>query len=389
MLGKYFDYNATTPLREEVASILVDNLLLFGNPSSSHSFGQLAKEKIEEGRSQVAALINADSSEILFTSGGTESINTALKGFFFACDKRPFHIITSKIEHSATLELCHYLASLGAEITYLPVDANGFIAIEDLVNAIHEHTALISIMYANNEIGTIQPIKEMAKAIKQINRDIFFHVDAVQALGKIPINVQDLEVDALSLAAHKIYGPKGTGALYLKKGNQQLVQLLHGGGQENGLRGGTENLLGIIGFGQACALATEELLQHKHNTVALRNYFLEKIKYAIEQIEMNSPEIEGDVLQNTFNISFTNIRAEALSVLLSQVYGIAVSIGSACSAEKAELSHVLLALGLSEERIKSSIRISFGLYTDYKDIDYLVDSLKEAVTRLRSILPVG
>lgn len=244
-------------------------------------------------------------------------------------------------------------------------------------------------MFANNEIGSIQPIQEMVRVVKNINSNIIFHVDAVQVIGKIQIDVRDLGVDALSMAAHKIYGPKGTGALYLKNGERKLDQLLHGGGQEKGFRGGTENLLAIIGFGKACEMAKEELMQNANKIIALRSYFLDKLENSIEHYEINGPVLGEDLLQNTINISFLNIRAEALAVLLSQTYGIAVSIGSACSADKANLSHVLLALGLSEDRIKSSIRISFGNYTDYKDIDYFMESLKASVNRLRSMLPVG
>ncbi|AVK82946.1 cysteine desulfurase NifS [Lysinibacillus sp. B2A1] len=389
MIGRYFDYNATTPLREEVASTMIENIMLFGNPSSTHSFGQLAKLKMEEARSHVATVINAEETDIFFTSGGTESINTALKGYFFSNDKRPFHIITSKIEHAATLEVCRYLSTLGAEITYLPVDTNGFIAIEDLKNAIQENTALVSIMFANNEIGSIQPIQEMVRVVKNINSNIIFHVDAVQVIGKIQIDVRDLGVDALSMAAHKIYGPKGIGALYLKNGERKLDQLLHGGGQEKGFRGGTENLLAIIGFGKACEIAKRELKPNANKIITLRSYFLDKLENSIEYYEINGSVLGENLLPSTINISFVNIRAEALAVLLSQTYGIAVSIGSACSADKANLSHVLLALGLSEDRIKSSIRISFGYYTDYKDIDYFIESLKASVNRLRSMLPVG
>ncbi|MER2006139.1 MAG: cysteine desulfurase family protein [Psychrobacillus sp.] len=387
MLGKYFDYNATTPLREEVASIVCEGLTLFGNPSSTHTFGQITRKKIEIAREQVANLIGANSSEIVFTSGGTESINTVFKSICVK-NEQTIHIITSQIEHSATLEVCSYLASQGIEVSYLPVDSNGIISIDDLKQAIRHNTVLVSLMYANNETGTLQAIQSMAIEARKIKKDIFFHVDAVQAVGKVPINVKDLEIDALSMSSHKLYGPKGIGALYLKDQNHLPTQLIHGGGQEFGIRGGTENVIGIIGFGEACRIAETDLFEEYNRTLKLKKYFLEKMNDFNEDFIINGAIEDDKCLPNTINIAFLNVRAEALAAMLSEIYGIAVSIGAACSSEKVKLSHVLLALGLSEERVKSSIRISFGHYTDYEDINYLVDNLIKTVKQLRSMLPV-
>jgi cysteine desulfurase len=388
MLGKYFDYNATTPLREEVASIVSENLTLFGNPSSTHSFGQITRKSIELAREQVAKLIGANNSEIVFTSGGTESINTVFKAISTQNRVQPIHIITSKIEHSATLEVCNHLASQGIEVSYLSVDNNGIISMEELKQAIRHNTVLISLMYANNETGTLQFIRTMAIEAKKIKRDIFFHVDAVQAVGKIPINVNELGIDALSISSHKLYGPKGIGALYLKNLNSLPSQLIYGGGQEFGIRGGTENVIGIIGFGEACRIAKNELCEEYDRALKLRKYFFEKISEFDEDFKINGAIEDGRCLPNTINIAFLNVRGEALAALLNELYGIAISIGAACSSEKIELSHVLLALGLSEERVKSSIRISFGHYTEYEDINYLVDSLIKTVKQLRNILPI-
>lgn len=388
MLGKYFDYNATTPLREEVASIVSEGLSLFGNPSSTHSFGQITRKRIELARYHVAELIGADSSEIVFTSGGTESINTVIKSICTKNREQPIHIITSLIEHSATLEVCGYLASQGIEVSYLPVDSNGIISIDDLKQAIRHNTVLVSLMYANNETGTLQAIQSMAIEAKKIKKDIFFHVDAVQAVGKIPINVKELGIDALSMSSHKLYGPKGIGALYLKEPGCLPAQLIHGGGQEFGIRGGTENVIGIIGFGEACRIVKNEVHEEYNRTLKLRKYFFEKLIGFNEDFEVNGALEDDRCLPNTINIAFLNVRAEALAALLNEIYGIAVSIGAACSSEKVQLSHVLLGLGLSEERVKSSIRISFGHYTDYEDINYLVDNLIKTVKQLRSMLPV-
>jgi cysteine desulfurase len=387
MIGKYFDYNATTPLREEVVDVLKEHIFTFGNPSSVHSLGRIAKSKVQEAKLQVCKLIGAgEDNQIIFTSSGTEAVNFALKGYLHAFEGENVHIITTQIEHPATLEVCQFYENRGVEVTYLPANKEGIVQIESLEQAMRPNTVLVSIMMANNETGAIQPIKQMIQTIKAINPHVFFHVDAVQAVGKIPVYVMDLGVDALSFSSHKLYGPKGVGALYMKDPTS-LQPLVHGGGQENGWRGGTENVLGAIGFGIACSLAHEELHVQYDKMTKLKVYLLEKLQTSVADFYVNGTVDPSLSLPGTLNVSFAGIRSEALAAILNEIYGIAVSVGSACSSEKVKLSHVLQALGHSEDRIKSSLRISFGKYTTREDIDNLIQSLSQSVYTLRQMLP--
>jgi cysteine desulfurase len=383
-LNRYFDYNATTPLDPQVLNVIKENLHIFANPSSPHFLGYEAREKVERAREQVAHLIGASPNNIFFTSGGTEANNMVIKGWLHNFLGQPIHIITSAIEHPSVLEVFRYFERRGAVVTYVSVDSNGYINIDQLKNEIREETRLISVMFANNEIGTIQPIKEIAKIAKENN--IFFHTDATQAVGKIPINVIGLEVDALSFSGHKFYGPKGIGVLYLKNPDK-IEPLLHGGGQEKGIRSGTENFLAIVGLAKACEIADQEIYEQREHCRHLRQLFIELIREEIPYCSINGSEDQLRTLPNTINVCLSDVRGEAVATMLSEVYGIAVSTGSACSTGKKNLSHVLKAIGLTEEQIRSSIRISFGKFTTDVDIQDFVQCLKTTVFHLRNILP--
>ncbi len=299
----YLDYAATTPIRKEVYEEM--KLFLkekFGNPSSIHNFGREVKKAIEEAREKIAKAIGAESDEIIFTSGGTESNNMAIKGVAFALSHKGRHIITSQIEHHAVLEPCHFLEKIGFEITYLPVDKEGYVDPDDLKKAIRKDTVLISIMHANNEIGTIEPIREISNIAKE--HDIYFHTDAVQTVGHIPVNVNDLGVDLLSLSAHKFYGPKGIGALYIRKGTR-IEPIIHGGSQENNKRAGTENVAGIIGMGKALELAISEMEREQKRLTELRDYFINQVEKRIPEVYLNGPRVNR--LPNNINFSFAQI----------------------------------------------------------------------------------
>ncbi|MCX7720297.1 MAG: cysteine desulfurase NifS [Dictyoglomus thermophilum] len=378
----YLDYAATTPIRKEVYEEM--KLFLkekFGNPSSIHNFGREVKKAIEEAREKIAKAIGAESDEIIFTSGGTESNNMAIKGVAFALSHKGRHIITSQIEHHAVLEPCHFLEKIGFEITYLPVDKEGYVDPDDLKKAIRKDTILISIMHANNEIGTIEPIREISNIAKE--HDIYFHTDAVQTVGHIPVNVNDLGVDLLSLSAHKFYGPKGIGALYIRKGTR-IEPIIHGGSQENNKRAGTENVAGIIGMGKALELAISEMEKEQKRLTELRDYFINQVEKRIPEVYLNGPRVNR--LPNNINFSFAQVEGETLLLHLD-LEGIAVSTGSACSSKSLEPSHVLSAIKLPAKLAQGSIRFTIGLYTQKEDLDYTIKVLENTIEKLRSISP--
>lgn len=378
----YFDNAATTKVKIEVLKEMIPYFNEeFGNPSSLYSVGRTAKRKIEEAREKVAKLINAEKHEIYFTSCGSESDNTALKGIAYANKEKGNHIITTKIEHHAILESCETLEKQGFEITYLKVDKNGFINLSELEKAITDKTILISIMFANNEIGTIEPIREIVEIAHK--KGIIFHTDAVQAVGNIKIDVKELKIDMLSMSAHKLYGPKGVGALYVRKGIE-FEKFINGGAQEKNKRAGTENLAGIIGLGKACEIANRDIEEHTKFVKELRDYYVSRVKAEISDIKINGTEDLEYRLPGNSNISFKNIDGTALLLELDKK-GICASSGSACSSESTEPSHVLKAIGLKEDYSKGALRVSFGEFNRKWEVDFLVDSLKEIIDNLRKI----
>ena len=376
----YLDNNATTPLDSEVFKEMTPYMTtIYGNPSSIHMAGRKSKSAIEKARDQVAKALNASASEIYFTSGGTESDNMAIRGLAHALKDKGNHIISSKIEHPAVLNTLEELKSEGYEITLLDVDKNGFVNLEQLERSITNKTILITIMYANNEIGTIEPISEIGKIAKRHN--VLFHTDAVQAVGHINIDLQKLGVDALSLSAHKFYGPKGVGALYLKKGTP-FSKITFGGHQERDRRPGTENTAGIVGLGKAIELATALLDQNKAQIETLRDYFISQITSKLTSVTIN-----GDLkkrISNNINISFSGVDGETLLQNLD-LMGICVSSGSACSSGSLAPSHVLLALGLDKATAKSSIRVSLNKYNTKEELDFTIDAIVKIVNNLRNI----
>ena len=380
----YLDYSATTPVKEDVVKEMLPYYTKFyGNPSSLYDMGLEAKAGIDKARERVAKLINADSREIFFTSCGTEADNWVLEGASDALRRKGNHIITSRIEHHAILHTCEYLEKHGFEVTYLDVDSDGFVHPETLEKAIRPETVLISIMMVNNEIGTIQPIKELAAVAKK--HGVLFHTDAVQGLGNVPIDVKDLGVDFLSMSAHKIYGPKGIGALYMRRGIR-ISTFMHGGAQESKKRAGTENTAGIVGFGKAAEMAMEGLSEHIRHSTDLRNYFWEKIESNISGVQLNGPKDKRH--PGNLNISFDYIEGEAILLLLNG-NGISVSTGSACSSKSLAPSHVLDAIGVSITKMNGTIRFTVGDFTTREDIDYVVDVLIKVVERLRELSPVN
>ena len=380
----YLDYSATTPVKEDVVKEMLPYYTKFyGNPSSLYDMGLEAKAGIDKARERVAKLINADSREIFFTSCGTEADNWVLEGASDALRRKGNHIITSKIEHHAILHTCEYLEKHGFEITYLDVDSEGFVHPETLEKAIRPETVLISIMMVNNEIGTIQPIKELAAVAKK--HGVLFHTDAVQGLGNVPIDVRDLGVDFLSMSAHKIYGPKGIGALYMRRGIR-ISTFMHGGAQESKKRAGTENTAGIVGFGKAAEMAMEGLSEHIRHSTDLRNYFWVKIESSISGVQLNGPKDKRH--PGNLNISFDYIEGEAILLLLNG-NGISVSTGSACSSKSLAPSHVLDAIGVSITKMNGTIRFTVGDFTTREDIDYVTDVLIKVVERLRELSPVN
>ena len=379
----YFDYAATTPVKKEVLEEMLPFFNInFGNPSSIYNIGRQGRNALDIARDRVAKTLNSKSEEIFFTGGGSESDNWAIKGVAFANRDKGNHIITSKIEHHAVLHTCEYLEKEGFEITYLDVDKYGLVGVDDLKNAIRDNTILVSIMYANNEIGTIQPIKELAQIAKKSG--IIFHTDAVQAYGNEIIDVNDLGVDLLSFSAHKIYGPKGVGALYIKKGTK-IQQLIHGGGQEKKRRAGTENMPGIVGLGKAAEMAYENIEEHIDRLTRLRDKLIDGIMTKIPYTRLNGHPTKR--LPGNVNISFEFIEGE--SILLSlDMEGIAASSGSACTSGSLGPSHVLAAIGLSHEIAHGSLRLTIGDFTTEDEINYVVEKLQSIVDRLRQISPL-
>ncbi len=379
----YFDHAATTPVRPEVREAMEPYLTTtFGNPSSIHWFGREARRGIEQAREQVANLIGSRPEEIIFTSGGTEADNMAIIGVALANEKKGHHIITSTIEHHAVLDSCQYLEKRGYQVTYLPVGEDGLVRVKDLEAALTPETVLITVMHANNEVGTVQPIAEIGRIARE--RGIFFHTDAVQTVGKIPFTVEELKVDMLSLSGHKIYGPKGIGALYIRKGTK-MQKLLHGGGQERRRRPGTENVSGIVGLGKAAELAAVEVLNEGERLRLLRDRLISGLQSQISYVKLNGHPTKR--LPHNVNICIEFIEGE--SILLSlDMRGIAASSGSACTSGSLEPSHVLLAMGIPHEVAHGSLRVTLGRDNTNEDIDYLLETLPEIVERLRSMSPV-
>ncbi len=380
----YLDYSATTPVKDEVLQEMLPYFTQnFGNPSSLYTKGLESKEAVDKAREQVANLIGATPKEIYFTGCGSESDNWAVFGVAEALKDKGNHIITTKIEHHAMLHSCEHLEKKGYKVTYLDVEADGTVTPEALEAAITDETILISVMMVNNEIGTIEPIKELAAVAKKHN--ILFHTDAVQALANMPIDVKDMGIDLMSMSAHKIYGPKGIGALYMRKG-LRLPNFIHGGAQEMGRRAGTENLPSIVGFGKAAELAQENLEQHIAHCKNLRDYLVERITSEIPDTFVNGT-MERRHPGNA-NITFKYIEGESILLLLDYK-GVSVSTGSACSSKSLKPSHVLDALGVPVEMIHGTVRFTVGDFTTREDIDYVVETLKEIVEKLRLLSPVN
>lgn len=379
----YLDHAATTYTNKEVLNEMLPFFTeYFGNPSSVHQFGREVKKSIDLARDRVAKAIGALPEEVYFTAGGSEADNLAIKGVAYANKNKGNHIITSKIEHPAVLHTCEQLEKEGFEVTYLEVDQYGIVNPEDVRNAIKSNTILITIMYANNEIGTIQPINEIAAIAKE--KGIYFHTDAVQAIGSVRINVKEQNIDMLSLSAHKFYGPKGVGALYIKKG-VKLISIIHGGSQERKRRAGTENVPGIIGLGKAIELAYQHFEEHNARIAAMRDKLIKGIMEKVPYTRLNGhPERR---LPNNTNFCFEFIEGESLLLNLD-IKGIAGSSGSACSSGSLEPSHVLLAIGLPHEIAHGSLRLTLGEVNTEEDVDYVLQVLPEIVDRLRQMSPL-
>jgi cysteine desulfurase len=379
----YMDYAATTPTDPQVVEAMQPCFSrIYGNPSSLHGFGQEARAAMEGARERIAAFLGAKPAEIVFTSGGTESDNFAIKGTAWANRNKGDHIITSAIEHHAVLETCRFLEKEGFSVTYVPVDGEGLVDPADVAKAITDRTILISVMHANNEIGTIQPIAEIGRIAKE--RGVRFHTDAVQTFGHLPFGVDELNVDLLSASAHKLYGPKGMGLLYIRKGTR-ITPLVHGGGQEGGRRAATENVPGIVGFGKAVELAAATIHEEKTRLTALRDRFIRGIFERLDGIRLNGHSVRR--LPNNINLSVQSIEGEGM-ILSLDMMGIACSTGSACSSTSLEPSHCLLAIGLPHELSHGSIRFSLGRFTKEGDIDAVLEALPRVVGRLRAMSPL-
>lgn len=378
----YFDYNSTTPVDPDVLAAMLPFLAEnFGNASSIHSPGQAARGAVDRARESVAAFLGAKSGEIVFTSGGTEADNLAIFGVVAAATGAKKHVITSAIEHHAVLNSCQELQRQGIDVTFVPVGSNGIVDPEDVRRALRPETVLISVMYANNELGTIQPVEEIGHIGAEA--DVYFHCDAVQAAGKLPLDVNRIGADLLSISAHKIYGPKGVGALYVRAGTA-LAPQFHGGHHERDRRPGTENVPGIVGLGKAAELSRLNLVAEPKRVAALRDHLEQSVVTAIPSIRVN-----GDTsrrVANTSNLAFSGAGGEALVIALD-LQGIACSTGAACSSGAIEPSHVLLAIGLSPDDARSSLRFSLGRHTASEEIDYAASVIPAAVERLRSLSP--
>jgi cysteine desulfurase len=378
----YLDFNATTPVEPAVLDAMLPYFSTdFGNAASIHTVGQRARAAVETARDQVAALLGARSQEIVFTSGGTESDNHAIFGIIRSTLGATKHIITTNIEHEAVLNTCQALEKDGVAVTYVPVNSGGVITVDQVEEALRPHTALITVMHANNELGSIQPLAEIGKLATQ--RDIYFHTDAVQSAGKLPLDVKTLGVDLLSLSAHKLYGPKGIGALYIR-GGSRLQQLLYGGHHQRGFRPGTENVPGIVGLGKAAELARLSLATDAARVSALRDKLERGLASQIPDARVNSANAPRT--PNTTNLTFPGIEGEALVISLD-LKGISVSTGAACSSGAVEPSHVLTAIGLAAEDARASIRFSLGRHTAESEINYALEAVPAAVAQLRELSP--
>ncbi len=381
----YFDNHATTKVDPRVVDAMTPYFTsIYGNAASrNHEYGWKAEEAVENGRAQVAKLINATPKEIVFTSGATESTNLAIKGVAQMYREKGNHIITQVTEHKATLDTCKSLEKFGYEVTYLPVEKDGRINLEDLRKAITPKTILISIMYANNEIGVVQPIAEIGKIAKE--KGVFFHVDGVQAIGKIPVDVQKDGIDLMSISAHKLYGPKGVGALYVRRKNPrvQLAAQIDGGGHERGMRSGTLNVPGIVGLGKACELCGEEMATESAHLSKMRDRLRDSIMSRLDETFINGSETHR--LPHNINISFAYVEGESL---LMGINDIAVSSGSACTSATLEPSYVLKALGVGEDLAHTSIRFGLGRFNTEEEVDYVADRVVETVSRLRELSPL-
>ena len=379
----YMDYAATTPMKKDVLDEMSPYFCeVFGNASSPHGFGRDAKKILIKSRDAIAKTLNAKSDEIFFTAGGTESDNWALKGIAEMNKKRGNHIITTQVEHHAVLHTAETLEKQGFKVTYLPVNIDGLISLEDLKAAITDETILISVMYINNEIGTVQPIKEIGEIAKAHN--IYFHTDAVQAYGNVAIDVEELNIDLLSVSSHKIYGPKGVGALYVRKGTR-LGVFIEGGAQERKRRAGTENISGIVGFAKAATMACENLESHVDHLVTLRDRLIDGLLGKIDYTRLNGHRTKRH--PGNVNISFEFIEGEALLLMLDHK-GVAGSSGSACTSGSLDPSHVLMAIGLKHEISHGSLRLSIGDFTTEEDVDYAIEVLTPIVEKLRDMSPL-
>ena len=384
MKTTYMDYSATTYVKPEVLDAMMPFFTeKFGNPSSFYGISRETKMAVDNARAQVAKAINCDPNEVYFTGGGSEADNWAIKGIATAHMKKGNHIITTKIEHHAVLHTCEFLEKFGFEVTYLDVNEEGFIDLKQLESAITDKTILVSIMFANNEIGTIQPIKEIGAICRE--KKVLFHTDAVQAIGSVPVDVKEMNIDLLSLAGHKLYGPKGIGALYIRKG-VRIDNLIHGGGQERGRRAGTENIPGVVGLGKAIEIATENIEENRARLTVLRDKLIDGVLERIPYARLNGPR--GDKrLPGNSNISFEFIEGE--SILLSLDFeGICAFSGSACTSGSLDPSHVLLAIGLPHEKAHGSLRTTLGAASTEEDVEKLLNELPPIIERLRNMSPL-
>jgi cysteine desulfurase len=381
----FLDYHSTTPVDPEVMKTMLPYFTdVFGNAASrNHEYGWTAEAGVEKARAQVAALIGASEKEIIFTSGATESNNLALTGVVEMYAEKGNHIITTPIEHKAVLDTCKYLETKGCEVTYLPVDQYGRVNPEDVRKAITPKTVLVSVMFANNEIGTVQPIAEIGKVCKEAG--VLFHTDAVQAVGKVPVDVQSMGIDLLSITAHKIYGPKGVGALYVRRKGPRvrLSPLIHGGGHERGMRSGTLNVPGIVGFGKACEIARQKMPEESARLKRLRDQLWAGLQAELDELYLNGHPTER--LPNNLNVSFAYVEGESLIMGMKEL---ALSSGSACTSASLEPSYVLKAIGVGEDLAHTSIRFSVGRFTTEEEISFATKKVVEAVKKLRELSPL-
>jgi len=379
----YLDNAATTKLSPDVLKEMLPYLTdMYGNASSIYHIGRESRKAVDSARDRVAKALHANTSEIFFTSGGTEADNWAIKGVAFANEKKGKHIITTNIEHHAVLHTCKYLEKYGFEITYLPVKENGIIDIKDFNKALRDDTILVSVMFANNEIGTIQPIKEIGEITRE--RGVYFHTDAVQAVGNIPINVEDLKIDLLSLSGHKFNGPKGVGVLYIKKG-VNILPMIHGGGQERNKRAGTENVAGIVGIGKAIELTTKDIEKKNKKLSELRDMTIKGLIERIPDTILNGDSVKR--LPGNVNVCFKYIEGESILLMLD-MKGICASSGSACTSGSLDPSHVLLAIGLPHEIAHGSLRLTFSIENRKEDVEYLLETIPPIIERLRNMSPL-